>query len=100
MVIEDVRQPKEVKQFTPPRPGSKTSSSVAFIEAVSPEVVIHSTAFKGQWNLPHQEVLKRYEAINAQQFSTAEHGQIIVSFYQDSYEISSARAQSDWFLKD
>ncbi|WP_394190801.1 DNA internalization-related competence protein ComEC/Rec2 [Pseudoalteromonas atlantica] len=83
-----------------PHHGSKTSSSEAFIEAVSPEVVIHSTAFKGQWNLPHQEVLKRYEAINAQQFSTAEYGQIIVSFYQDSYEISSARAQSDWFLKD
>ncbi|MDP2634588.1 MULTISPECIES: DNA internalization-related competence protein ComEC/Rec2 [unclassified Pseudoalteromonas] len=83
-----------------PHHGSKTSSSNMFIKAVSPEVVIHSTAFKGQWNLPHEEVLKRYDAINAQQYTTAEHGQIIVKFYKSGYEISSARAQSDWFLKD
>ncbi|KTF18184.1 DNA internalization-related competence protein ComEC/Rec2 [Pseudoalteromonas sp. H105] len=83
-----------------PHHGSKTSSSKAFIEAVSPEVVIHSAAFQGQWNLPHKEVVERYKVINAEQYSTGEYGQIIVSFYQDSYEIDSARAQSAWFLKD
>jgi competence protein ComEC len=83
-----------------PHHGSKTSSSQAFIEAVSPEVVIHSAAFQGQWNLPHKEVVERYKVMNTKQYSTGIHGQISVKFYENSYQIHSARTQSAWFLKD
>ncbi len=83
-----------------PHHGSKTSSSEEFINTVSPQVVLHSTSYKGQWGLPHKHVTKRYHDINARQYSTAEHGQISIKFYQHDYEIDYARSQSYWFLKD
>jgi len=83
-----------------PHHGSKTSSSDEFVNAVSPQVVLHSTSYKGQWGLPHEEVVKRYQKKHAQQYSTAIHGQISIKFYQSEYKIDYARAQSYWFLKD
>ncbi|MFU2508986.1 DNA internalization-related competence protein ComEC/Rec2 [Pseudoalteromonas sp. ASV78] len=84
-----------------PHHGSNTSSSELFISAVAPELVIHSTAYKGQWQLPHRHVVARYADHNVMQYSTAAHGQIKVAFYSHQYTINRARDdESYWFLKD
>ena len=84
-----------------PHHGSNTSSSELFIKAVSPEVVIHSTAYKGQWQLPHRQVVARFADHNVLQYTTAAHGQINIAFYQHEYTINLARYdESYWFLKD
>ncbi|MFY8328445.1 DNA internalization-related competence protein ComEC/Rec2 [Pseudoalteromonas sp. ZZD1] len=99
---ELIKQNEQLKStiLLSPHHGSKTSSSDEFIAAVSPDVVLHSTSYKGQWGLPHEEVVKRYLKKHVQQYSTAEHGQISIKFYQNEYKIEYARAQSYWFLKD
>ncbi|WP_392343666.1 DNA internalization-related competence protein ComEC/Rec2 [Pseudoalteromonas prydzensis] len=84
-----------------PHHGSNTSSSDAFIRAVAPELVIHSTAYKGQWQLPHPRVITRFADHNVMQYTTAAHGQVNIAFYADQYTINLARDdESYWFLKD
>ncbi|KZY50031.1 hypothetical protein A3733_09685 [Pseudoalteromonas shioyasakiensis] len=81
-----------------PHHGSNTSSSYKFIDAVNPEVVIHSSAYQGQWRFPHPEVVNRYNQHHIQQLSTAEYGHIRIKFYSDTYRLEFAREQeSYWF---
>lgn len=63
-----------------PHHGSKTSSSEAFIEAVSPEVVVFSQGFNNRWGLPHDEVVRRYQAFGSRMLRTSDSGQISISF--------------------
>ncbi|MEQ3440059.1 DNA internalization-related competence protein ComEC/Rec2 [Pseudoalteromonas sp. BZP1] len=84
-----------------PHHGSDTSSSYEFIGAVNPEVVIHSSAYQGQWRFPHPEVVNRYNQHHIQQLSTAEYGHIRIKFYEDKYRLEFAREQeSYWFEQD
>ena len=84
-----------------PHHGSNTSSSYEFIGAVNPEVVIHSSAYQGQWRFPHPEVVNRYNQHHIQQLSTAEYGHIRIKFYEDKYRLEFAREQeSYWFEQD
>jgi len=84
-----------------PHHGSNTSSSNEFINAVMPQVVIHSSAYKGQWQFPKAEVVERYNKIDALQYSTGVQGQITIEFYKGDTSVISARTQqSYWFIKD
>lgn len=84
-----------------PHHGSHTSSSEAFINAVNPQIVIHSSAYKGQWQFPSDAVVARYNAIDALQFITGQHGQVRVKFYADGVQVETAREhESYWFIKD
>ena len=84
-----------------PHHGSNTSSSYEFIGAVNPEVVIHSSAYQGQWHFPHPEVVNRYNQHYIKQLSTAENGHIRIKFYSDTYRLEFAREQeSYWFEQD
>ncbi|SFC96366.1 competence protein ComEC [Pseudoalteromonas denitrificans DSM 6059] len=82
-----------------PHHGSKTSSSSEFIEAVSPDWVIHSSAFYGRWLMPHPEVISRYEHKKVQQLTTGISGHIRIKVFKDQYTIETARKRhSYWFL--
>jgi competence protein ComEC len=84
-----------------PHHGSDSSSSDEFIKAVNPTIVIHSSAYQGQWQFPSKAVVERYNKINAKQYSTGDVGQVRVDFYAKHLELTTARAQeSYWFIKD
>lgn len=57
--------------------GSKTSSSPAFVSAVSPEYAIISAGKNNRYGHPHQEVLNVLKNAGAQVVSTAEVGTIV-----------------------
>ncbi|MGX1113152.1 competence protein ComEC [Pseudoalteromonas sp. MBR-15] len=81
-----------------PHHGSNTSSSGLFIDAVNPEIVLHSSAYQGQWSFPHSDVVKRYNDRDIPQYTTAEYGHIRIKFYPQSYRLEFAREQeSYWF---
>ena len=61
-----------------PHHGSKTSSSSPFISAVAPHYVLISAGYYNRWGMPAEIVIKRLHRLNADIFSTAEHGQISV----------------------
>ncbi|MFW6297680.1 MAG: DNA internalization-related competence protein ComEC/Rec2 [Desulfosalsimonas sp.] len=61
-----------------PHHGSKTSSSVSFLETVNPETVIIPTGHSG-FRAPAKEVLNRYEQIACSILRTDQNGAVIIS---------------------
>ncbi len=61
-----------------PHHGSRTSSSVQFIDAVQPRYAIYSLGQRNQFQLPHPEVVDRYQESNCRQLRTDQLGAIIL----------------------
>ncbi|WP_026027181.1 DNA internalization-related competence protein ComEC/Rec2 [Vibrio ordalii] len=74
-----------------PHHGSRTSSTVALINKVNPEVAIASLAKGGRWQLPSAQVVQRYQQHGANWLDTGEAGQISVIFGMQNYQVSSLR---------
>lgn len=58
-----------------PHHGSKTSSTVQFVDAVRPEIAVLSYG-RNYYGIPSEEVILRYENAGSKVFSTFEHGEI------------------------
>lgn len=58
--------------------GSRTSSTPAFVDAVSPKIVIFPTGADNQWGFPHPEVVQRWKATGARLYDTAQHGETVL----------------------
>jgi competence protein ComEC len=82
-----------------PHHGSKTSSSTRFIKGVSPDAVIFSAGFMNRWKMPNKAVLKRYQQLKVNQYSTAEQGMIQIKVTEQSLKIESYREDINpyWF---
>jgi len=74
-----------------PHHGSKTSSTPAFIQAVSPESVIFSAGYRNRFKLPNQDIISRYQNHGAKILVTAQTGAIKVSMYDDKMTINTYR---------
>lgn len=61
-----------------PHHGSRTSSTAAFIAAVEPEIVVHSAAWRSRFGHPRRDVVERYAAAGAGQFSTGVVGAVTI----------------------
>ena len=74
-----------------PHHGSKTSSTLKFLQAVQPEYILIPAGYRNQFGHPHQEVLHRYQQINAQWKNTADSGAITLSVQDGSWAVQSLR---------
>lgn len=77
--------------MTVPHHGSNTSSTAAFIAAVSADTAIASTAKNSRWNLPSPKVVNRYEIAGTQWLDTGSDGQVTVKFYPNRTLVSALR---------
>lgn len=59
-----------------PHHGSKTSSSITFLNQVQPAYALFSTGFHNRFHFPHQIVLNRYQRLGAKIYNTAAEGAI------------------------
>ncbi|MDD3662892.1 MAG: MBL fold metallo-hydrolase [Candidatus Pacebacteria bacterium] len=57
--------------------GAKTSSSILWLEDVSPEIAIVSAGRNNRYNHPSQEVLERLDSLNIPYLETSKEGNII-----------------------
>ncbi|MDF1644346.1 MAG: DNA internalization-related competence protein ComEC/Rec2 [Pseudomonadales bacterium] len=69
-----------------PHHGSRTSSTQAFIELVSPQQVIFSSGYKNRFHHPNTRVVDRYRANNSEMINTANAG-AVVYYFKTSSEI-------------
>ncbi|WP_338053297.1 MULTISPECIES: DNA internalization-related competence protein ComEC/Rec2 [Pseudoalteromonas] len=82
-----------------PHHGSKTSSSWALIQAVSPNIAILSRSFYSMWHLPHASVVERYNKQKIKLIDTATEGHIRVQISHSNLYLESARTLHPyWFL--
>lgn len=70
-----------------PHHGSNTSSSIAFLEAVTPEVAIYSAGEGNSYDHPHEEVLSNLEAIGSTIYGTDRDGTVLVETDGANYEV-------------
>jgi len=85
-----------------PHHGSKTSSSLAFINFIAPQIAVVSAGRFNQWYFPKAAVLEHYNHAGVQMVNTAKEGQISVFFYRDgSYELKRYRTEISpfWYNK-
>ncbi|NQY65953.1 MAG: DNA internalization-related competence protein ComEC/Rec2, partial [Alteromonadaceae bacterium] len=74
-----------------PHHGSKTSSTIGFINRVSPEIVVFSSGYLNRWHMPVTEVVSRYQRANVTSFNTAISGMIEIHINQQGVEVKQYR---------
>lgn len=70
-----------------PHHGSKTSSSIAFLNKVQPTVALFSTGYRNQFKFPHKIVLERYQRLQSTIYDTAVDGTITLKLNPSSNNI-------------
>ena len=66
-----------------PHHGSKTSSSVRFLDAVDPEYILIPVGYKNRYRMPHSDVLQRYTDRKIPAIETHRSGAISVNIGQN-----------------
>ena len=61
-----------------PHHGSKTSSTLGFLQAVNPQIAIYSAGYLNRYHFPKEEIVKRYTDLAIMQLNTAKSGHISV----------------------
>ncbi len=59
-----------------PHHGSKTSSTLDFVTAVSPDYALISAGYRNRYRFPRPEIVQRWQAVDAVLLNTAEQGAI------------------------
>ncbi|MCX7973955.1 MAG: DNA internalization-related competence protein ComEC/Rec2 [Candidatus Aminicenantes bacterium] len=75
--------------------GSRTSSSQSFLEAVGPALIIISAGRGNVYEVPHKDILERYEKIGATVLRTDFDGAIELVFQEKRVKIRTSRSRLD-----
>jgi competence protein ComEC len=67
-----------------PHHGSKTSSSVEFVNAVQPKLAIFTVGYLNRFRHPRPEILNRYENAQSHMLRSDCHGAVTLNFIADS----------------
>lgn len=74
-----------------PHHGSKTSSTVSFVERVSPQFVVFSAGFFNRFDFPHSEVFARYLEAGASAMISSEYGALEFLVDHEKIHVNPAR---------
>lgn len=74
-----------------PHQGSKTSSTVDFIDAVQPELALVAAGYRNHYGHPHASVTQRYTSRNINLASTVENGSILLKINAHGWQKTSYR---------
>ncbi|WP_017446246.1 DNA internalization-related competence protein ComEC/Rec2 [Gayadomonas joobiniege] len=99
-LLDQVAQQLDAEILIVPHHGSRTSSSIEFINKVNAQVAVVSSGIFNRFNHPDTDVILRYQQAGYQVYNTAWHGQINVRFVkQEKMQIRSEFEQAlrPWF---
>ncbi len=81
-----------------PHHGSKTSSTMTWLQQAAPKWAVVSVGQNRRWNLPHPDIRHRYHAIGSQWLSTLTSGQITFDIFNGVQEVVERRSVNNrWF---
>jgi competence protein ComEC len=61
-----------------PHHGSRTSSSLRFLQWLQPRIAVFSIGFDNPFHLPSRRVLERYRALGTKTYRTDHHGAVTI----------------------
>jgi competence protein ComEC len=74
-----------------PHHGSKTSSTLSFLQAVQPDTILIPAGYRNPFGHPHSQVIARYQALNAHYLSSANSGAISVNLKNGVWQVQGLR---------
>jgi competence protein ComEC len=78
-LVETYKNKLKADVLVAPHHGSQTSSTSAFLKAAQPSIILIPAGYRNQFGHPHQEVLQRYQNLNAIWFNSADDGAIQIT---------------------
>ena len=105
LLAGDIEQPAESRLITTqadklsaklliaPHHGSKTSSSLDFIDEVSPELAVFPVGYRNRFGFPKQDIISRYESRQVKILNTARDGALLFRF--DDQQMIFSRYRHD-----
>lgn len=93
-LIQQYGQGLKADVLIAPHHGSRTSSTQAFIDLVSPQQVIFSNGYKNRFRHPNAAVVDRYRAIDAEVMSTANTGAVVYHFMVGEKQMDGSQLTS------
>lgn len=66
-----------------PHHGSRSSSTPAFVRAVSPQIALFTSGYRNRFGLPKEDIEQRYQDVGAALFNTREKGAMELRFGAD-----------------
>lgn len=82
-----------------PHHGSKTSSTKAFISAVSPKYAFIPAGYKNRFGFPKQDIMARYNVFNVKTFVSYETGELSAKFLRTGLKINEFRNENRRFWR-
>ena len=73
-LVREVPEALPADILVAPHHGSNTSSTVPFIEAVAPRIVIFAAGYRNRYHFPTAKVVRRYRALGAAMFTSGHSG--------------------------
>lgn len=78
--------------------GSKSSSSLAFLQRTQPTFALISAGRFNQWHFPHSDVINRLKMLGIKYYNSGEVGQVQIRFTATGIKITTARSPfSAWY---
>lgn len=79
------------KVLIAPHHGSKTSSTLLFLQKVSPEIILIPAGAPNRFGFPHKAVRGRYDAIGAKSLITGKEGAISIKLRESGMQLQKYR---------
>ncbi len=92
---------KNVDLLIVPHHGSKTSSTLEFVQATNPKAVIYTVGYRNWYRFPHASVSQRYRSVGAQEYRSDRDGLVRFNFSptRNTYRVSTYRSQHKEFWR-
>ncbi len=90
-LVEHYGEKLQAKVLIAPHHGSKTSSTMPFLQTVKPEFILIPAGYRNQFGHPHPSVLQRYQQAGISWLSSASSGAIDVKLNETGPVVTSMR---------
>lgn len=80
-----------------PHHGSKTSSTLAFIDAVHPRLVVFPVGYRNRYRFPNQDIMRRYEIRDIRSYDTGRDGAVLIRVNQSGVAATVWRREARRF---
>jgi competence protein ComEC len=74
-----------------PHHGSKTSSTLSFLKAVNPEIILIPADIPNRFGFPHKKVLEHYDEIGVKSLITGKEGALSIKLKKSGMEVQGYR---------